>query len=743
MSALDFQFVQGSERLDWGVLVTIDVQRLVKDTNVDTLQRVVENIAFARVTRDEAAMFTPDHFIHLFTLCQLIIQYLVCSQECLSKMNVKLSERLRELQQQCQSLEDEGERLRQENSLLRKEIKAQRRTLLAYEYSKGVTSGQAHACPHCGEMYGKSESLQSHIRKRHMKHVDSPSTCHQGQSPAATNLPLANQNSEALLMGQQQQLKHLQERLDFLEHMLDKERERNDRLQQDNMVKVVQAVVATKAGESKEEQEAQREKQNEPLKREEPQVGLPTVRDVSVGTQPLGDANDSLTSIPIMPDVAALQQYNLTRQQETFNSALVRQIAELESVVRGLKSAKSEPVEPHAVSLHAEGEPSVRSTQPSWLTVRDPSQSNVVAPVLPAVSPNMANTMPPVVSPAPMQSQVGRQHIEEGDDGHGDREGKVEQTTETEGSKEQPLAVLHQGAVPQFPPRPPVAQQASAPQIVALSSKPDMAIPAVSAPSAPSLSTTPSPPATAREVESTSSRVNGTSSSQQAMLPQPLAAPACFTIDTEQLSKAAPQVTSQALWTPSSRDALVPAHAQILPVPAVQLPCPRQGSTENSTNPPKVISPASVAVCSVPPTTADKDTISPPVVSPAPPAVPSLPSVSVLSLKEEQPSPPNSTPSVPVPFGPRTTAQTTTPAASVAPILVPAVPSVAPATPTVAAPLIQPIQPTSWNRVCDNSLVNPATVTPTTAAHAGDAPGEGGSCSSSYRSPSYRSSLTS
>ncbi|RNE99139.1 hypothetical protein TraAM80_08366, partial [Trypanosoma rangeli] len=316
MAASAFEFVQGTERLDWGVLVAIDLQRLVKDTNVDTLQRIVENLAFARVTRDEAAMFTPEHILHLFTLCQLVIQYIVCSQECLAKINVRLTERLQEMQHRRDAAEAERERLHEENVILRKEVKAQRRTLLAYEYANTAGGGmsaavargaQSYVCSQCGDVYAKKESLQSHMRKRHaaVKNETPPQQQQQQQ-------PQPQQVETAAYEGQLQMQRQLQEKVERLENLLEKEKERNDRMQHDSMMMMQAIVNGARAPET--------------TPSPSPSVPAPApARQAQVHAPPLQVAPE-ISAIPVMPDLAALQRYNMTRQQETANNAMLRKI---------------------------------------------------------------------------------------------------------------------------------------------------------------------------------------------------------------------------------------------------------------------------------------------------------------------------------------------------------------------------------------------------------------------------------
>ena len=48
------------------------------------MQRVLQNLAFARLSREEAVTFQPEHVVHLFSLAQLCMQYLVYTQDVLA-----------------------------------------------------------------------------------------------------------------------------------------------------------------------------------------------------------------------------------------------------------------------------------------------------------------------------------------------------------------------------------------------------------------------------------------------------------------------------------------------------------------------------------------------------------------------------------------------------------------------------------------------------------------------------------
>ncbi|KAG5509378.1 hypothetical protein JKF63_06688 [Porcisia hertigi] len=385
MASSTFEFVQGNERLDWGVLVSIDVERLMKSTNVETLQRIVENIAFSRITRDEAAMFTPDHILHLFQLCQVLIQYLVHSQEILAKMNVKLNDRMTAQQDTAQEREGLLQRLSDEASLLKKQVKTQRRTLLAYEYNaqaalaRGVAgSGSAAAgvpatpyvCPFCGEEYHKAESMQSHLRKRHNTAAapakmqvgetatsppSLPTACGcdrnygdrsaspmppavgaQSAVPAAAGAPIANAEAAESLQQLRLRVEQLEKDKDVLE-----------RQQRENLILMM--LGATRSQQASPPQQSASLPPNtsaQPLASplppppppSSPLPGLAATPSEATVTTAVKAIPENLQGVPVVPDISAMMNYNLSCQREASENALRRQLVDLEAEIRALKA---------------------------------------------------------------------------------------------------------------------------------------------------------------------------------------------------------------------------------------------------------------------------------------------------------------------------------------------------------------------------------------------------------------------
>ncbi|KPA77200.1 hypothetical protein ABB37_07114 [Leptomonas pyrrhocoris] len=457
MASSEFEFVQGNERLDWGVLVSIDVERLMKSTSVETLQRIIENIAFSRVTRDEAALFTAEHILHLFQLCQVVIQYLVYSQEVLAKMNVRLNDRMAAQQAAVQEREVMLQRLSEENSSLKKQVKTQRRTLLAYEYNAqaalarggggGAPTAPAYACPYCGEVYQKAESMQSHLRKRHNTSSSAaaapsvPSAWSDGAGlpvPAAVSSPsppppaptsyaqLPQQSyyqppppqvSSAEELAALPQLRHRVEQLE-------KDKEVMERQQRENLILMM-------LGATRSQPTTTPPPPPPPSPAAAPATAsaLPSAFAPSPSSSPLpGLASSSpaspslaeqLQGIPVVPDVSAMMNYNLSCQRESSENALRRQLVDLEAEIRALRTSNAAAVAPGTTTPAAAAagtEPTV--PRPPWVaelqqaqhpttTITTPSLTPV--PVVPALS-VPASPPPTPLPPAPASAAVPPTH---------------------------------------------------------------------------------------------------------------------------------------------------------------------------------------------------------------------------------------------------------------------------------------------------------------------------------------------
>lgn len=145
-STKPFEFFAGSSgAIDWPLLTAIDIQRVARETDTVVMQRVLQNLSFARLTPNEAAGFSPDHVVHLFTLTQLCSQYLIY---CQGVLEANLDDARRDLLQESSKrvsreleLKDALEKQRQ----MKREMKEMAKTIQAYEKIKQQYEMREHA----------------------------------------------------------------------------------------------------------------------------------------------------------------------------------------------------------------------------------------------------------------------------------------------------------------------------------------------------------------------------------------------------------------------------------------------------------------------------------------------------------------------------------------------------------------------------------------------------------------------
>lgn len=136
-----FSFRRRRGRLDWRMLAGIDVSKVVRDVDVQTLQDVLENITFAAVDNEDLSYYPETNFVKVFSLAQLIIEYMLHSQAYLAsrrsaieRKTVLASSEAKRLMGELQQALDAADALRKENRQLKK-------TVYAYQFCAKLPGG--------------------------------------------------------------------------------------------------------------------------------------------------------------------------------------------------------------------------------------------------------------------------------------------------------------------------------------------------------------------------------------------------------------------------------------------------------------------------------------------------------------------------------------------------------------------------------------------------------------------------
>ncbi|ETW03865.1 hypothetical protein H310_05215 [Aphanomyces invadans] len=185
LPARSFSFRQRRGKLDTRAIAQIDLNRVVRETDIDTIQNQLENLAFSDITLQDFNQYSDEYFLKLFQIAQLTVEYLLNVQESLVVHAEELESQCDQIQHECAVLAEENESVDAELRHLKQEIKQKQNTISTYELmlltrqhqtmppSQGSTlpttspSGPVE-CILCNKRFLSTEYLLKHQRNKHV-----------------------------------------------------------------------------------------------------------------------------------------------------------------------------------------------------------------------------------------------------------------------------------------------------------------------------------------------------------------------------------------------------------------------------------------------------------------------------------------------------------------------------------------------------------------------------------------------
>ncbi|GMF18048.1 unnamed protein product [Phytophthora fragariaefolia] len=125
----NFTFRQRAGKLDTRAIARLDLEKIAATTDIETIQRHLENLAFADVTLDDVQHYSDAYFLKLFQ----IAQYLMHVQDSLVDHSEGLENQCEQLVAECQQLESENGQHETEIASLKREIRQKQRTMATLE----------------------------------------------------------------------------------------------------------------------------------------------------------------------------------------------------------------------------------------------------------------------------------------------------------------------------------------------------------------------------------------------------------------------------------------------------------------------------------------------------------------------------------------------------------------------------------------------------------------------------------
>ncbi|CAM9926974.1 unnamed protein product, partial [Phaeothamnion confervicola] len=156
-----FYFQARSGKLDMRSVGRVDIERVVRDVDVDTLQLHLEGIAFCDVTEDDLRLYSDDCFLKLFQLAQLSLEYLLHVQDTLAASLETLAAKHGALAAELGRGHEQYRALHEAARRLKREVRQKRRTIHKYEQLlavaplRGSTAAdeEHHTCLTCGKLF--------------------------------------------------------------------------------------------------------------------------------------------------------------------------------------------------------------------------------------------------------------------------------------------------------------------------------------------------------------------------------------------------------------------------------------------------------------------------------------------------------------------------------------------------------------------------------------------------------------
>nr|XP_039251178.1 zinc finger protein DZIP1L-like [Styela clava] len=159
-----FQFRKRHGEINWRKVAMIDVDKVARELDIDTLQEHIQTVAFCNI--DVVSDLDP-MFAKLFKLSQYMIEYMLHSQSSLQAIIAELENNLdiaaaqqNSAQDKIGELNDDVQKLKAENKKRRKMIEQQQMLI-----ESGASS--YYKCPHCEKAFMNASFLQGHMQRKH------------------------------------------------------------------------------------------------------------------------------------------------------------------------------------------------------------------------------------------------------------------------------------------------------------------------------------------------------------------------------------------------------------------------------------------------------------------------------------------------------------------------------------------------------------------------------------------------
>ncbi|KAG2493967.1 hypothetical protein HYH03_007896 [Edaphochlamys debaryana] len=137
-----FKFEPRRSRIDWRLLHGVDINSMVRDVDLDTLEKIVNIVAFGDIEAEDTRHLTELNFIKIFRLAQMMIEYLLYVQDCLQNSNAWLQQDRSNMDKYVQAARLRIRELDANLKMNKRELRRTRKTIKTYELLAVLNDGK-------------------------------------------------------------------------------------------------------------------------------------------------------------------------------------------------------------------------------------------------------------------------------------------------------------------------------------------------------------------------------------------------------------------------------------------------------------------------------------------------------------------------------------------------------------------------------------------------------------------------
>jgi Iguana/Dzip1-like DAZ-interacting protein N-terminal len=179
ISNLELSFKQRYGKINWDQVRDLDLETILSQGDIESLQSVLENLTYSILDRDDIQRIGDSNLIKVFKLSQLAMEYLISIHAQLDTHGKDFLKKQKKLYQDNQELKDSLTELEKEVNSLKSEFTEKQKAVKTYELllkqpntavimNKVVTRANAITCEYCKKAFISSEFLEDHKKRRHI-----------------------------------------------------------------------------------------------------------------------------------------------------------------------------------------------------------------------------------------------------------------------------------------------------------------------------------------------------------------------------------------------------------------------------------------------------------------------------------------------------------------------------------------------------------------------------------------------